>query len=191
MKHRWSLFLGLVLSWSSVLGAGVTLTWTAPGDDGHAGRATLYDLRYSLTRITVANWNSAAQVMDEPWPQQAGARQSAWVGGLVLGRTYYFCMRTGDEKQNWSPLSNVVAKIAGLGCVGTVGNADCDPSDQVTMGDLTVIIDHLFVSGQPLGCPPEANIDGDLAGEITMSDLTCLIGYLFLDAEELPPCQSQ
>jgi hypothetical protein len=100
-------------------------------------------------------------------------------------------MRTADEKQNWSTLSNVIAKTAHAGCTGTVGNVDCDPNDMVTMSDLTALIDHLFVSCQPLGCPAEANIDGDPSGIIGMSDLTHLIGYLFLGMQTLPPCQSQ
>ena len=40
----------------------VTLRWTAPGDDGLAGRATRYDLRYSKTLITAANFASATVV---------------------------------------------------------------------------------------------------------------------------------
>ena len=36
----------------------VTVTWTAPGDDGDKGRATSYDLRYSLSALPAA-WDSA------------------------------------------------------------------------------------------------------------------------------------
>ncbi len=38
-----------------------TLTWTAPGDDGTNGTATAYDIRFSTTLITDANFNSATQ----------------------------------------------------------------------------------------------------------------------------------
>ena len=37
----------------------VTLTWTASGDDGSTGRATQYDLRYSLSTITSTNFVSS------------------------------------------------------------------------------------------------------------------------------------
>ena len=86
----------------------VTLVWTAPGDDGHLGRATAYDLRYSTEPITAANFLSARSAIDLPAPGAAGALQTATVGGLSTGTDYYFALRTRDEVGNWSALSNVV-----------------------------------------------------------------------------------
>jgi len=41
-------------------GAGsISLTWTAPSDDGGVGTATTYDIRYSVSMITSANFTAA------------------------------------------------------------------------------------------------------------------------------------
>ncbi len=101
----------------------VTLTWTAPGDDGTTGTATQYDIRYSTTAITAANWGAATQVNAEPSPKVAGSAETFTVTGLATSRTFYFAIKTADEVANWSNLSNVVSKA-------TTG--DTTPPGQVT-----------------------------------------------------------
>jgi hypothetical protein len=172
-------------------GAGVTLTWTATGDDHSVGTATRYDLRYSVNVIKESNWASASKATTLPYPAESGSHQIVWVGNLVLGRRYYFAIKVADEKNNWSRLSNVVAKVATAGCVGMVGNVDCDPQEFVSMSDLTVLISYLFIDVQPLGCPEEANVDGDPEGMVTMSDVTFMIAYLFMGVDTLPACPGQ
>ena len=86
----------------------VTLTWTAPGDDGDAGTAVQYDVRYSTVPITGSNWGSAVQVTGEPTPQSAGSLETMTVTGLQPGTMYYFAIKAADEMPNWSALSNVV-----------------------------------------------------------------------------------
>jgi hypothetical protein len=92
----------------------VTLTWTAPGDDGNVGRASQYDIRYSRSGIagtdTLTWWNQASQCSGEPVPQQAGATETFTVAGLLASTTYYFMIRTADEVPNWSGFSNVAVK---------------------------------------------------------------------------------
>ena len=88
----------------------ITLTWTAPGDDGAVGQAAQYDIRYSLSNITEANWTSATQVSGEPTPSTAGATENFEVTGLSPSTTYYFAIKAADEVPNWSALSNVVIK---------------------------------------------------------------------------------
>jgi Fibronectin type III domain len=96
-------------TWNSV-----TLTWTAPGDDGSAGTASQYDIRYSTSNIsgtdTTTWWNQASQCSGEPAPQAAGTTQTFIVTGLQAARTYYFVMKTADEVPNWSRFSNVAVK---------------------------------------------------------------------------------
>ena len=77
------------------------------------------------------------------------------------------------------------ADLDGLGdaccCWGnTVGNIDNSANGEVTIGDLTVLIDHLFVSFQPVGCKIAANVDGDPETNLTLGDLTVLIDHLFV-----------
>ncbi len=74
-------------------------------------------------------------------------------------------------------------------CTGpTLGNVDASPDNLVTMGDLTVLIDHLFISLDPLNCPEEGNVDLSVDGLVTMGDLTILIDHLFISLTPLPPC---
>jgi outer membrane protein assembly factor BamB len=87
----------------------ITLTWTAPGDDGNTGTASEYDIRYSTSPITEANWNAATQCIGEPAPQPAGSSETFTVTRLFPGTTYYFALKTADDVSNWSPLSNVAS----------------------------------------------------------------------------------
>jgi hypothetical protein len=92
----------------------VTLSWTAPGDDGDIGVASRYELRYSLLPITAANFHGGWAVPNMPAPAAAGTRQSVTVSNLIPNAVYYFAMRTADERGNWSALSNVVI-VSGTG----------------------------------------------------------------------------
>jgi chitodextrinase len=86
---------------------GMTLSWTAPGDDGTSGTAAQYDIRYSPSTITDENWADATQVADEPAPHAAGNAETFVVTGLSPETDYHFALKTADEKPNWSALSNV------------------------------------------------------------------------------------
>ncbi|MCQ6557463.1 fibronectin type III domain-containing protein [Paenibacillus mendelii] len=91
---------------SSVTSGTVALTWTAPGNDGNAGTAAAYDIRYSNSPITSANWASAMQAVGEPAPAVGGNSQSFTVSGLSPGTDYYFAVKTSDAAGNVSGLSN-------------------------------------------------------------------------------------
>ena len=74
-------------------------------------------------------------------------------------------------------------------CTGpSRGNVDGSPDNLVTMGDLTVLIDHLFISLDPLDCIDEGNVDLSADDLVTMGDLTVLINHLFIDLDPLPAC---
>ncbi len=95
----------------------VTLTWTAPGDDGTTGLATSYDIRYWTSTITDANWDAATQVTGEPTPSIAGTAETMTVSGLGDDTTYYFAIKASDEVPNTAALSNVA-----------IGTTQIDPS---------------------------------------------------------------
>jgi len=71
---------------------------------------------------------------------------------------------------------------------GMTGNVDYDPEDMVDLGDLTALIDYLFISFAEPPCLAEANVDGDPEGTIDLGDLTRLIDYLFISFAEPAPC---
>ena len=88
----------------------VRIEWTAPGDDGYGGTADSYDVRYSTDPIrTTADWDSATTCEGEPEPSSHGETEKYWIDGLEPGTDYFIVVRTIDEADNWSPLSNAIA----------------------------------------------------------------------------------
>jgi hypothetical protein len=85
----------------------VTLSWTAPGDDGNVGTAAQYDVRYSNAPIDASNFTSAYAATSVPTPHAAGASESMTVSGLSPATQYWFAIRTRDDAGNWSAISNV------------------------------------------------------------------------------------
>lgn len=188
-KLRWCLVLAVCLLASlDATASCIVLTWTATGDDHRVGRASQYDIRYSTSFITEANWNGATRVENVPVPQVSGAREFLRVSNLEEGVVYYFAMKVADERPNWSTLSNVVSRTAPVDCIGTVGNVDCDPMEEISLVDLVIMIDHLYISNAELCCPREAKIDGHFQGMVTLIDLMLLIDYLFYGTYSMPPC---
>lgn len=97
----------LALSVSSLTDTTVTLAWTAVGDDSLTGTAASYDVRWSTSPITAANFASATAVSGEPAPAAPGTPQNYTVTGLSRQVTYYFAAKAVDESGNWSAMSNV------------------------------------------------------------------------------------
>jgi len=94
------------LAAGSPTSSSLTLTWTAPGDDGSSGTATQYDIRYSTSSINEGNWASATPATGEPTPLPAGTPQTCTISGLNANTSYYFALKTADEVPNWSDISN-------------------------------------------------------------------------------------
>jgi hypothetical protein len=78
-----------------------------------------------------------------------------------------------------------------------VGDANGSGQDEPTIGDVTTLIDMLFVSGDPalVRCYAEADInqsggDSPLPEDVTIGDISYLIDYLFItgSALGLPEC---
>jgi serine protease AprX len=99
---------------------------------------------------------------------------------------------TPDNTFGWGVI-NVMAAIAwdptsGCCVYPTVGNLDHSADGLVTLGDLTVMIDHLFISLAPLSCEEEGNLDLSTDGLVTMGDLTVMVDHLFISLTPLAPC---
>jgi len=85
------------------------LNWTAVGDDGMSGRASQYDVRYSTTAYSGANWQYGIPFDAGLEPSDSGTPETVRVTGLTSDRTYYFALRTADERPNWAAWSNVAS----------------------------------------------------------------------------------
>ena len=122
----------------------LTLTWTAPGDDGDLGRAIAYDLRYATESITPANWDAATPVPTSA-PLAAGSTEEVTVTGLTRDTAYFFALQVRDEAVNWSALSNVRPAATNLEWYVAVDGSGDAPTiraacvDSATVGDVIVV----------------------------------------------------
>lgn len=86
----------------------LTLSWRAPGlSNDSSASATSYDLRYATFTITGSNWDDAVEAVNEPAPGAPGTIELMGIGALVPGTQYFIAIRSANEDNQWSPLSNV------------------------------------------------------------------------------------
>ena len=95
---------------TGVTDTSASLQWTATGDDSLTGTATTYDVRYSTSPITLANWAAATQSTGEPAPAASGTVQNFTVRSLARQTAYYFAVKVADEAGNPSALSKSTTK---------------------------------------------------------------------------------
>ena len=111
----------------------VMLSFTATGDDGDAGTATRYLLKFYDSEISVVNWTLASTYQPSlSWsPRESGQMEMKTVEGLVAGRTYYFALKAFDDSQNESGISNSPSATAGQDLVApsSVTNLSASPGD--------------------------------------------------------------
>lgn len=87
----------------------MVLQWIASGSSGSEGAASSYDLRYSTTPITAANFNTATPVIISRRPSTAGTQEEFEVKNLLHNTTYYFAIKSRDFFGNIAGISNVVS----------------------------------------------------------------------------------
>jgi sugar lactone lactonase YvrE len=90
-----------------------------------------------------------------------------------------------------------LAVVGELCCSGRVGDANGSGEDEPTIGDVSVLIDALFIAEDMaiLPCLAEADVNQSggiypAGGDITIGDVSYLIDYLFITGESLglPDC---
>lgn len=140
----------------------VRLNWTAVGDDGNSGTASSYDIRYSTSQITSANWGSATQVSGEPTPKVSGTSETMTISGLLSNTTYYFAIRAIDDANNISTLSNVVS-------AGTFKTADLNNDGYVNSVDFGIMMSFWNYTTLPVADINQDNIVNSVDFGIMMS----------------------
>ncbi|NIP44841.1 MAG: hypothetical protein GWO41_18010 [candidate division Zixibacteria bacterium] len=154
-------------------GASVRLTWTAPGDDGNVGQASVYDLRYSLDSLTDENWNAATQVENETSPKPSGQEEVLIVSGLEQGTKYFFALKSADEAQNWSNMSNVVSITAN----STYICGDVSGDGITNMTDAITIVNYVYLDGEIFVPFEYCDVNCDTA--VNVSDAVSISNYIF------------
>ena len=76
-------------------------------------------------------------------------------------------------------LSDLYVGVPPSCCRAERGNVDADPGDEITITDLTYLVDYLFAGGSEPTCPQEANTDGDTGEQLNITDLTYLVEFIF------------
>jgi len=164
---------------SSHLTSIITLRWTAPGDDGNMGRAARYDMRFRQTLFgpidTEAEWALAIPLNNEPAPSPAGQRDSMNVTGLLPGTQYYFCIRTFDEANNISDLSNSPLIIVFI-VPDDVISGDVNNSGDVNGLDIVFLVNAL--KGRSTIPEPHSRADINGIPGVNGLDLAYLRAYL-------------
>jgi len=132
------------VNWNSV-----TLTWTTPGDDSLSGQAAQFDIRYSTSAITAANFAGATRWTAAPTPAASGTRQSTTITGLTPNTTYWFAIKTADEVPNWAGLSNVISRTT-LAAPDTIRPAQVANAAVVATGETSATLTFTAVGDDSL-----------------------------------------
>jgi len=103
-----------IIDFEAVMGSSdnILLNWTASGDDGSAGNAYHYDIRYSGEPIIAEDdylW--ANQLQCPLYPLEAGESEEysfaiSELENMAEYDSLFFVIKVQDEMQNWSELSN-------------------------------------------------------------------------------------
>ena len=72
---------------------------------------------------------------------------------------------------------------------GYTGNTNFDYDGSITLGDITMLVNHVFVSKKPLYCHPAGNVNGDPEGNVTLSDITRLVDRVYISKGPTALCQ--
>ncbi len=167
-------FLFLLFGPKTVSGGNtVGLFWTAPGDDSTQGRAFEYDIRYSSVPVgpdTTNWWESAVAVDSVPYPSQAGFTDSCVISDLPVDNHFYFAIRTADEANNWSDISNI-AEILSIWCIDVNGDGS------VNILDVLYLLNFIYKDGPAV--PPGTTGDADNSGDINILDAVFMINYCY------------
>ena len=139
----------------------ITLTWTAPGDDGRSGTAHHYKVRYSNQPVSDQTWDQA-EVYSQTWtPVTGGLGEYRIISGFNPGQTCHLAIKTVDEAGNISTISNSTQVVAGSG-----------GRQEYTAGGLTILADSIVSGG---GSTYNAS------GNVVINDFLYFNGTLSID----------
>jgi hypothetical protein len=62
---------------------------------------------------------------------------------------------------------------------------DLNDDGNVTLSDISILIDHLYISKSPLDIPEAGNVNGSIDGLITLGDISRLIDHVYISKEPL------
>ncbi|GBF50963.1 fibronectin type III domain protein [Leptospira ryugenii] len=139
----------------------IRLEWTAPGDDGVFGRASIYQIYRSTTVISNNTNCNGVLVNHGLTPKNSGLPERFDVPGLSPNTTYYFCIRAFDDSGNINAWAGTVSAT-------TQSVPDIiPPSDIVSVSATSLGIDKVKLDWVSVG--DDANVGIPAAYEIYRS----------------------
>lgn len=143
------------------------LNWTATGDDGNKGTATIYDLRFSIEPNVAEDFADATHIENLPRPFPAGELQFFLLPRLdVTGMIpFFFALDVRDEVGNNSGPSNVPPNVT------------------------TPLVSLEFENNTDGSCFAESigsgDFNGDFITDIIVGDPCLGMAYIFFGSTEL------
>ena len=133
---------------SPIVTGSLSLSWTAPGDNGSLGTAASYALKWSLSPIDSGNFGSATPVTLSP-PLPPGSLETATLTGLPDETRVYFAITTSDEVPLTSALSNVAD-------AATLGTPPAPVNDLAASNPTGTTVDLTWTAVADVGPDPQA-----------------------------------
>lgn len=87
------------------------LDWTAPGDNGNAGQAAIYEIRFSDTAMTTSAQFESGIPFAAPIPAAAGTHQEATVDVPFQHSTGFIGIRAIDNVGNAGPVTSIPVSV--------------------------------------------------------------------------------
>jgi hypothetical protein len=88
----------------------------------------------------------------------------------------------GDVLRGWG-------SCCGAYTNGYTGNTNYDDQGKRNLADITVLIDHVYLTQAPLPCHEEGDTNGDGKPNHNLADITRLIDHVYISQDETELCQ--
>lgn len=161
-----------------------TLTWqTEPSMTWHVYRRTSAS-GGSFFRVDDPSGNRNNHGLTEPTFNDTDVAE---------GECYQYVIVTESETGAYSPASSIIEIDLSSCCQGQVGDINGVGGDEPTLGDIALLIDHMFISLTTPECLTEADVNqsggfNPIRDNISIGDIAILIDHLFINGVALNKC---
>jgi hypothetical protein len=160
--------------------------------DASDGQTVVYNAAYMhdnlAIAISAASWLSVTPATGTVAPFSTGTIPVKFDAKDLEVGAYTGSLSISSNDAVQPTVTLPVTMTVAASCCEQMGNVNRSADMLVTMDDLTVMIDYLFITLTPLTCPVEGNVNLSADGLVTMDDLTIMIDYLFITLTPLPAC---
>ncbi len=84
---------------------------------------------------------------------------------------------------------HVASQCCGEFTSGYTGNTNRSTDGLMTLSDITLLIDRIYVTGGPLECDADGNVNGSVDDKLTLSDIAHLIDHVYINHGQTARCR--